>query len=87
MQIIKKSTTPVYFLALQKVFALNDPACISLFTEEMLHLHRGQGMEIYWRDNAQCPSLDEYLEMIGNKTGGLLRLAVRLMQACSASTV
>ena len=54
-----------------------------LFTEELLNLHRGQGLEIHWRDNSSCPSMEEYVEMIGNKTGGLLRLAVRLMQACS----
>ncbi|KAJ3052512.1 Geranylgeranyl pyrophosphate synthase [Rhizophlyctis rosea] len=75
----------VYFLALQKVMSLNDPRAIQIFTEEMLQLHRGQGMEIYWRDTGTCPTEAEYLEMIGNKTGGLLRLAVKLMQiACSS---
>jgi geranylgeranyl diphosphate synthase type 3 len=29
----------------------------------MLELHRGQGMEIYWRDNYTCPSVEEYQEM------------------------
>jgi geranylgeranyl diphosphate synthase, type III len=28
-----------------------------------------------------CPTEDEYLEMVANKTGGLFRLAVKLMQA------
>jgi geranylgeranyl diphosphate synthase type 3 len=64
----------------------------------MLNLHRGQGMDIYWRDHGTCPTEDEYLDMIDNslcsllcaqfksETGGLLRLAVKLMQACSAAT-
>jgi geranylgeranyl diphosphate synthase type 3 len=40
-------------------------------------------MEIYWRENSLCPTEREYLEMVGNKTGGLLRLAVKLMQLFS----
>ena len=43
-------------------------------------------MDIYWRDNLICPTEEEYIEMVNNKTGGLLRLAVKLMQACSQST-
>ncbi|KAJ3042534.1 Geranylgeranyl pyrophosphate synthase [Rhizophlyctis rosea] len=75
----------VYFLALQKTMTLNDPRAIQIFTDELLQLHRGQGMEIYWRDTGTCPTEAEYLEMVGNKTGGLLRLAVKLMQiACSS---
>ncbi|CAG8817142.1 27899_t:CDS:2, partial [Gigaspora margarita] len=47
---------------------------------ELLNLHRGQGMELYWRDTLTCPSEAEFIDMVSNKTGGLLRLAVRLMQ-------
>ena len=42
-------------------------------------------MDLFWRDTIRCPTEDEYLEMVGNKTGGLFRLAVRLMQAKSSS--
>ena len=38
-------------------------------------------MDLFWRDTLTCPSEDDYLEMVGNKTGGLFRLAVKLMQA------
>lgn len=34
-----------------------------VYTEQLLELHRGQGIEIYWRDNFQCPSEEEYKEM------------------------
>jgi len=44
-------------------------------------------MDLFWRDSLTCPSETEYIEMVNNKTGGLLRLAVKLMQACSTSTV
>jgi geranylgeranyl diphosphate synthase type 3 len=42
-------------------------------------------MDLFWRDSLTCPSEAEYVEMVSNKTGGLLRLAVKLMQACSSS--
>lgn len=35
----------------------------TVYTEQLLELHRGQGIEIYWRDNFQCPSEEEYKEM------------------------
>lgn len=38
-------------------------------------------MDLFWRDTLTCPSEEDYLEMVGNKTGGLFRLAVKLMQA------
>jgi len=59
-------------------------------------------MELFWRDNLRCPTPEDYLEMVSNsayprprtrsrnadllETGGLFRLAVKLMQASSAST-
>ena len=75
----------VYFLALEKLLCLQreHPNVVTIFTEELLNLHRGQGMDIYWRDTCQCPTLDEYFDMIKNKTGGLLRLAIKLMQECA----
>ena len=46
----------------------------------MLELHRGQGMEIHWREEGVCPSEEEYRTMVIQKTGGLFNLAVRMMQ-------
>eukprot|EP01137_Pigoraptor_chileana_P031974 Opistho-2@1620 len=73
----------VYFLALEKVLSLNKSEATTIFTEELLELHRGQGMDIYWRDSNVCPTEDEYREMVQRKTGGLFRLAVKLMQIFS----
>ncbi|KAI9372585.1 terpenoid synthase [Aspergillus egyptiacus] len=75
------SANYVYFLALQEVQKLQNPAAIDIYVQELLNLHRGQGMDLFWRDTLTCPSEEEYLEMVGNKTGGLFRLAVKLMQA------
>lgn len=77
----------VYFLALDELSRLNNPKMCIIFTEELLNLHRGQGMELYWRDNFICPSEEEFIEMVSNKTGGLLRLAVKLMQEASQSKI
>ncbi|KAF9483315.1 terpenoid synthase [Pholiota conissans] len=83
----------VYFLAYQELFALRDIeqsgsprlALDALVTEELLSLHRGQGLEILWRDSLQCPSEEEYITMVNNKTGGLLRIGIKLMMACSTT--
>ena len=72
----------VYFLALAELQKLRRPQeAVNIFTQEMLALHRGQGMDLFWRDTLSCPTEGDYLEMISNKTGGLFRLAARLMQS------
>ena len=53
----------VFFIALERVLSLNHPEATTVYTEQLLELHRGQGMEIYWRDCYTCPSLEEYQEM------------------------
>ncbi|KAF2665159.1 terpenoid synthase [Microthyrium microscopicum] len=79
------SANYVYFLALQELSTLNNPLCIQIFTEELLNLHRGQGMDLFWRDTLTCPTEADYLEMVSNKTGGLFRLAIKLMEAESTT--
>lgn len=73
----------VLFLSLQKVQQLGHPEATNVYTEQLLELHRGQGMEIYWRDNFTCPSESDYKLMTIRKTGGLFMLAIRLMQLFS----
>ncbi|RAH47936.1 FPP/GGPP synthase family protein [Aspergillus brunneoviolaceus CBS 621.78] len=74
------SANHAYFLAQKHLERLGNPSALPIFTEEMLNLHRGQGMDLYWRDSLTCPTEEEYLDMVSNKTGGLFRLAIRLMQ-------
>ncbi|KAK7754265.1 geranylgeranyl pyrophosphate synthetase [Diatrype stigma] len=81
------SANYIYFCALQELQKLKNPRAIDVYTEELLNLHRGQGMDLFWRDTLTCPTEEDYLEMVGNKTGGLFRLAVRLMQAESKSSI
>ncbi|RKF80529.1 Geranylgeranyl pyrophosphate synthase [Golovinomyces cichoracearum] len=81
------SANYVYFLALQELQKLRSPKTITIYTEELLNLHRGQGMDLFWRDTLTCPTEDDYIEMVGNKTGGLFRLAIKLMQAESKNLI
>ncbi|KAK0387265.1 hypothetical protein NLU13_5578 [Sarocladium strictum] len=80
------SANYIYFVALQELQKLNNPLAVSMFAEELVNLHRGQGMDLFWRDTLTCPSEDDYLEMVGNKTGGLFRLGIKLMQAESKTS-
>ena len=61
---------------------------LQILVDEMLNLHHGQGLDIHWRDSGDyiqkhLPKIDEYLKMIMNKTGGLFRLSVKLLEVFS----
>jgi len=75
----------VYFLALSKCQALDNAEAMKIFVSEMLNLHRGQGYDISWRDQTKCPTEEQYCKMVMDKTGGLFRLTVGLMQAFATS--
>ncbi|ORY23700.1 isoprenoid synthase domain-containing protein [Naematelia encephala] len=60
---------------------------VELVTDELLNLHRGQGLDLFWRDSLTCPTEEEYVHMVLGKTGGLFRIAVKLMMAKSRSEV
>ena len=51
-------------MGLQKALSLQHPEVTQVFTEQLLELHRGQGMDIYWRDAHKCPTEDEYKTMV-----------------------
>ncbi|BEI84551.1 hypothetical protein CcaverHIS002_0411550 [Cutaneotrichosporon cavernicola] len=84
----------VYFLAFQELLQLREskgqaaaPDLVAMVTEELLNLHRGQGLDLFWRDSLTCPTEEEYVQMVLGKTGGLFRIAVKLMMARSESTI
>jgi geranylgeranyl diphosphate synthase type 3 len=79
------SANYAYFQAQKEVLELGKPKAAEIFTEELLRLHLGQGMDLYWRDSLTCPTEEEYLDMVANKTGGLFRLAIKLIQLESDS--
>ena len=54
---------------------------VKIVLEELAELHIGQSYDLFWTYHTQCPSENEYLEMVNKKTGGLFRLLVRLLLA------
>ncbi|KAJ7267526.1 isoprenoid synthase domain-containing protein [Mycena rebaudengoi] len=84
----------VYFLAYNELLALTRDAAapaqadlVAIITSELISLHRGQGLEILWRDSLKCPSEAEYVHMVNNKTGGLLRIGIKLLIACGTTNL
>lgn len=62
----------VYFLAFDELLKLRthgkgkDAAptdMVAMVNDELLNLHRGQGMDLFWRDSLTCPTEDEYVQM------------------------
>ncbi|VEL22298.1 unnamed protein product, partial [Protopolystoma xenopodis] len=58
------SANLVYFIALKKALMLNHPLSPHIFAEQLIYLHRGQGLDIYWRSVLKCPNEDEYTSMV-----------------------
>lgn len=56
----------VYFLALQSVLQLKRHEAVDIFTREMIRLHQGQGMELYFREHHMCPTMQDYEEIVSN---------------------
>ncbi|KAJ7662044.1 isoprenoid synthase domain-containing protein [Mycena polygramma] len=91
----------IYFLAYQELLALSGGegsasshkelvqiiTCKLSLDAELISLHRGQGLEILWRDSLKCPSEAEYIAMVNNKTGGLLRIGIKLLMACGTTNL
>ncbi|KAF7302585.1 hypothetical protein HMN09_00893000 [Mycena chlorophos] len=88
------SANYVYFLAYQEILSLITPnstlspvELMSSINAELLSLHRGQGLDLFWRDTFSCPSEEEYITMVNDKTSGLLRAGVKLLQACGTTNL
>jgi geranylgeranyl diphosphate synthase type 3 len=45
---------------------LNAGLILSPLIEELINLHRGQGLDLLWRDTFSCPSEEEYLAMVND---------------------
>jgi geranylgeranyl diphosphate synthase type 3 len=74
----------VYFQAIQELLKLQHTSSgekgkgkgkedlIGLVTEELLNLHRGQGLDLFWRDSLVCPTEEEYVHMVLGSTSPLI---------------
>jgi len=53
----------VHFIGLDRVQSLSHPKAMALCIEYLMEVYHGTGMDIYWRDNNTCPSVEEYQEV------------------------
>ncbi|KAL4862293.1 hypothetical protein BDV12DRAFT_207326 [Aspergillus spectabilis] len=74
-----------YVKVVQETLKLPNRQSIEALTDELDNLHCGQSLDLYWRFHHQCPSIDDYIMMVDNKTGGLFRMILRLMEAESST--
>ncbi|KAF5973699.1 polyprenyl synthetase [Fusarium coicis] len=78
------SATYQYIQSVSLVKQLKSPKPLGIFVEEIKQLFTGQVYELQWTSTMICPSLEEYLQVLDGKTGGLFRLLTRLMTAESS---
>ena len=55
----------------------------SFVLDNLIELHKGQGCDIWWRDNQVCPTEEDYQQMVIRKCGGLFFLIIHLLQILS----
>lgn len=60
-----------YFIALKKCIELNEANAVKIFSDQLIELHRGQGTEIWFRDNFKCPTEDEYISLVNKSNTNL----------------
>lgn len=55
--------------------------CYELYSQDLVNLHLGQGLDISWHGSKAHtivePNEANYLQMCANKTGGLARLSAK----------
>lgn len=72
------------FMFVQAVAAsrrLQNQTGIDVLLEDLQCLYLGQSLDLHWKYTLTCPTENEYLTMIDNKTGGMFRMLLRLMRA------
>lgn len=55
---------------------------VNCYIAELLSLHRGQGLEILWRDSLQCPTEEQYITMVNNSALYTTRPIFLLLDSC-----
>ncbi|KAH8803528.1 geranylgeranyl pyrophosphate synthase [Xylogone sp. PMI_703] len=83
---LRRGSPAAHTIFVQKARKFSNPDAVDMLLEELEHLYLGQSWDLYWKYNLSCPTEKEYLNMIDNKTGGMFRMLLKLMQAESPST-
>ncbi|KAI9844618.1 MAG: hypothetical protein M1837_005470 [Sclerophora amabilis] len=74
----------MFVQAVQEGRRLQNPAAVDSLLEDLECLYLGQSWDLYWKHNLVCPTESEYMNMVDNKTGGMFRMLLKLMQAESS---
>ncbi|GJD03535.1 geranylgeranyl pyrophosphate synthase [Colletotrichum higginsianum] len=77
------SATFLYVQAVEAIHELENKEMMDVLLGHLKQLFCGQSLDLYWTFNRRCPTEDEYLDMIGQKTGALLSMVSDLMVAAS----
>jgi geranylgeranyl pyrophosphate synthase len=56
-----------------------------IYSQEMINLHVGQGLDIWWHNGKKDPSIPEYLQMCAYKTGTLARMSAKISAVVSGA--
>jgi len=84
----------MYFMPLAELRELHRKKLVSaevllrayeMYSEEMINLHLGQGLDIWWHQGHAMPNDQQYLQMCAYKTGVLARLSARLAALLSGA--
>ncbi|KAL4876396.1 putative geranylgeranyl diphosphate synthase [Aspergillus karnatakaensis] len=75
------SANYMFVQAVNSTRNFRSPDATGILLGELENLYLGQSWDLYWKYNLQCPRIDDYLNMVDNKTGCMFRLLLRLVQA------
>ncbi|KAL4952492.1 isoprenoid synthase domain-containing protein [Aspergillus filifer] len=79
------SANHAFVSAFAEVQHLCHPSAPAVFVREVQNMHCGQALDLSWKYDIHCPTVDEYMMMIDNKTGAMFRLCIQLMQGESSN--
>lgn len=72
-----------FFQVLISTYINLGEQCLLHYLEESARAHIGQSEDIYFREHQCCPTEEQYLEIIANKTGSFFRVFALCLSAMS----
>jgi geranylgeranyl pyrophosphate synthase len=52
--------------AISKIQNMSDMDSAKSATKKIVTIFKGQAMDLHWTYNAECPSMEQYMQMIGD---------------------
>ncbi|XP_018378172.1 PREDICTED: geranylgeranyl pyrophosphate synthase-like [Trachymyrmex cornetzi] len=69
-------------IACEKLTNLH-PMAVKILIEQLMEFYKGQGMDIYWKENFICPTEKDYNIVAIRKSGWLIMMVIKLMKLFS----